>query len=173
MARVTRRLTLLRHAKSSWADPELDDFQRPLNARGERDAPVMGERLQQRGARPSLILTSPARRARETARVIARAISYPVEFLQSEPELYLATPAAILTVLARQDDSFHDILVCGHNPGLTELAGQLTGIAIDNVPTCGIVAMEAALDNWAELDRAACQLVYFDYPRARGESDRA
>lgn len=76
-----KRLTLVRHAKSSWKDPSLDDFDRPLNQRGERDAPVMGRRLKARGARPSLILTSPAKRAKRTARLIAEAIGYPVEFL--------------------------------------------------------------------------------------------
>ena len=85
-----KRLTLLRHAKSSWKDPLLDDFDRPLNQRGERDAPVMGRRLQARGARPSMILTSPAKRALRTARLIAQAINYPAEFLQREAELYLA-----------------------------------------------------------------------------------
>ena len=172
MARVTRRLTLLRHAKSSWSDPACDDIDRPLNARGKRDAPEMGERLRQRGARPSLILTSPAKRARQTARLVARAIGYPIEFLQREDELYLATPETIIAVLARQDASFHDVVICGHNPGLTELASQLTGIAIDNVPTCGIVAMQTSLEDWSGLGNTHCKLLYFDYPKARGESDR-
>ena len=168
---MQKRLALLRHAKSSWKDPSLEDYHRPLNKRGERDAPMMGRRLLARGARPSLIITSPAKRARRTARLIAREIGYPIEFLQREDDLYLADPDAILAVLARQPNSFHDVIACGHNPGLTELATRLTGINIDNVPTCGIVAMEADLKDWAELATARCHLLYFDYPRKRGESD--
>ena len=163
---MARRLTLLRHAKSSWKDPGLDDFDRPLNKRGERDAPVMGRRLLARGARPSLIITSTAKRARRTARLIAKELGYPLEFLQGEEALYLATPDEMLAVLARQDDSFHDIMLCGHNPGLTDLAVRLTGVAIDNVPTCGIVAMEARLPDWQSLAGARCELLYFDYPKA-------
>ncbi|MDH3511983.1 MAG: histidine phosphatase family protein [Gammaproteobacteria bacterium] len=71
---MKKRLTLLRHAKSSWNNPSLDDRDRPLNKRGERDAPMMGQRLLKKSTRPSLILTSPAKRARQTARLIAREI---------------------------------------------------------------------------------------------------
>ena len=91
---MRHRLTLLRHAKSSWEDDRLDDSDRPLNERGERDAPLMGRRLRARGARPTLILTSPAVRARRTAQIVAREIGYPAEFLQREEELYLASPDA-------------------------------------------------------------------------------
>ena len=160
-----KRLTLLRHAKSSWKDPSLDDFDRPLNRRGERDAPVMGRRLKARGARPSLILTSPAKRAQRTARLVAEAIGYPVEFLQREADLYLAEPQTILDVIARQEDEFNDVVVCGHNPGLTELSNRLTGVGIDNVPTAGIVAMEADIQSWKELADIECRLDYFDYPK--------
>lgn len=166
-----KRLSLLRHAKSSWKDPDLEDYDRPLNQRGEHDAPMMGRRLAARGARPSLILTSTAKRARRTARLLAREIGYPVEFLQGEADLYLADPDGILAVLARQDDSFNDVIVVGHNPGLTELACRLAGIAIDNVPTCGIVAMETPARSWNELADGGCRLLYFDYPRRRGETE--
>ena len=84
-------LTLIRHAKSSWKDSNLSDRQRPLNKRGERDAPVMGKRIAEHGIRPSLIICSPAARARSTAKIIAREISYPIEFLQREDGLYLAS----------------------------------------------------------------------------------
>jgi phosphohistidine phosphatase len=160
-----KRLTLVRHAKSSWKDPSLDDFDRPLNPRGERDAPVMARRLKARGARPSLILTSPAVRANRTARLIAEAIGYPVEFLQREAELYLADPATILDVIARDADGCNDIFVVGHNPGVTDLANRLTESRIDNVPTCGIVSMEADVPSWTDACTAEWQLDYFDYPK--------
>ena len=158
-------LALLRHAKSSWKNADLDDFDRPLNQRGERDAPMMGRRLQARGVRPSLIVSSPAKRARKTARLVAQAINYPVEFLQRETELYLADPGTILAVIAEQEDSFNSIVVCGHNPGMTDLANRLTDSAIDNVPTCGVVGMEADIQSWAETGDAKWRLVFFDYPK--------
>ena len=162
---MQRQLTLLRHAKSSWNDASLKDRNRPLNDRGERDAPLMGQRLRARGARPTLILTSPAVRARRTARIVAREIGYPLEFLQREDELYLASPDEVVAVLARQDGGFNDIMVCGHNPGLTGLANRLTGAGIDNVPTTGVVVIGLDLESWAELDGARGELLLFDYPK--------
>lgn len=173
MGRGRRRLSLLRHAKSSWKDTGLDDFDRPLNSRGKHDAPMMGRRLLERGARPSLIITSPAKRARSTAKKIANSLNYPQEFLQSDKDLYLAGPEQILAVIARQDDQFHDIMVVGHNPGLTELASRLSGRYIDNVPTTGVVCLETEAESWTELAESRCNLLYFDYPKARGESDSA
>lgn len=163
--RRKRQLTLLRHAKSSWADAGMKDRDRPLNERGERDAPLMGRRLRERGARPTLILTSPAVRARRTAQIIAREIGYPQEFLQREEDLYLASPDEIVSVVGRQDSSFRDVVVCGHNPGLTELANRLTGAGIDNVPTTGVVIIGLDLKSWADLDGAQGELLLFDYPR--------
>lgn len=162
---MTKRLTLLRHAKSSHHDLSLSDHDRPLNHRGARDAPIMGRRLIQNGGRPSLILTSTAKRARQTARLVAEAIGYPREFLQSERELYLASPDTILNVIAGQDNAFNDMVVCGHNPGITELACNLSGTYIDNVPTSGIVVLDADIGSWDELGRARCDLVDFDYPK--------
>ena len=164
---MKKRLILLRHAKSSWADVSLDDRDRPLNKRGQRDAPMMGQRLQEKPARPSLILTSPAKRARQTARLIAREIGYPLEFLQTEHELYLASPETILEVIAGQDNSFNDIVVCGHNPGITDLANRLSGASIDNVPTCGMVYLEADVNDWSQLGTAPCSLTQFDYPKLK------
>ena len=125
----------------------------------------MGQRIKALGARPTLIVTSPAVRAWRTAQLIAREISYPQEFLQREEELYLATPEQILAVLARQESSFRDVIVCGHNPGLTELSNRLTGAGIDNVPTTGLVVLELKAADWADLDGARGELLLFDYPR--------
>lgn len=124
----------------------------------------MGRRLRDSGARPSLLVTSPAVRALQTARLVAQEIGYPLEFLQREADLYLATPDEILQVIARQDNAFNDILICGHNPGLTDLANRLTGARIDNVPTCGMVVIESAAKDWHDLKRGGT-LARFDYPK--------
>ena len=126
---------------------------------------MMGRRLLARGTRPSLILTSPAVRARQTAQIIAREIGYPLEFLQREEELYLATADQLAAVLARQDDSFRDIVVCGHNPGLTDLANRLTGANIVNIATCGLVVIDLKLRSWAQIASSHGTLALFDFPR--------
>ncbi len=169
---MRRQLTLLRHAKSSWEETARKDRNRPLNERGERDAPLMGRRLRERGVRPTLIVTSPAVRALRTAQIIAREIGYPEEFLQREEDLYLATPNQVVAVIARQDSSFRDVIVCGHNPGLTELANRLTGAGIDNVPTTGLVVIELNLSQWADLDGVQGELLLFDYPRRDASAPR-
>ncbi len=162
--RATKRLTLLRHAKASVATAAQPDRDRPLNERGEHDAPLMGRRLKNSGARPSLVLTSPAVRTMQTVRLLAREIGYPLEFLQREADLYLAAPHDILAVLNRQDDTFNDILVCGHNPGLTDLVNELTEARLDNLPTCGIATIEAPIATWRELEQGG-KLVYLDFPK--------
>jgi len=170
---MKKKITLIRHAKSSWKNDALSDHDRPLNRRGKQDAPTIGQRLATRGARPSLILTSPAKRARQTARLIADTIGYPREFIQREKTLYLAAPDQILAVIAEQDNGFNDICVVGHNPGITELASELSSIAFDNVPTCGIVELETEVRTWSDLKQTRCELQFFDYPRKADESASA
>jgi len=163
-----KRLTLLRHAKSSWGQPDLDDHDRPLNQRGQRDTPIMGRRLVAHGVRPSLIITSPAKRARQTVKLLAREIGYPIEFMHTEKSLYLADPTTILGVIEGQEDTFSDIVVCAHNPGITDLANQLSGQSIDNVPTCGMVIVEAGTDSWSEIINSPRTFIIFDYPKRPG-----
>lgn len=124
----------------------------------------MGQRLRIRGARPTLILTSTAVRARQTAQIIAHEIGYPPEFLQREGELYLASPDQILAVLARQDSSFRDVLVCGHNPGLSELAGRLLGAELEHLPTAGVVVIGVSVSRWSDLAKVGGELLNFDHP---------
>ena len=162
---MSRRLTLLRHAKSSHNAHSMSDRERPLNRRGERDTPIMARRLLTNGGRPSLILTSPAVRARQTSRLFAQTIGYPVEFIQTEPELYLADPETILDVIAGQDNAFNEIVVVGHNPGITELANRLSRTLIDNVPTCGMIQLGSDIPSWDQFGRAQCTLINFDYPK--------
>ena len=161
-----KRLILLRHAKSSWEDEALADFDRPLNKRGERDAPLMGLRLKARRERPSLILTSPAKRTRRTALLIARALEYPPEFLQPERALYLADAQEITAIIKAQPPQFSTLLVVGHNPGLTEFANRLLpSLALDNLPTAGVVAVDLPLERWDQLDAVPGTLAYYDYPK--------
>jgi phosphohistidine phosphatase len=160
-----RRITLLRHAKSSWGNPSLSDFERPLNSRGERDAPTMGARLSARGVRPALIVSSDALRALTTAQIVATAIDYPNESIQANRDLYLASPERIIDVVIQTSEHHTDVMLVGHNPGLTELANQLGNLAVLNIPTCGAVAIDLEIDDWNELAYAHGTTAWFDYPK--------
>lgn len=160
-----KTLTIIRHAKSSWKDDTLRDRDRPLNTRGERDAPEMGRRIADAGIRPSLIVSSPARRAWSTAKVIARAIDYPQEFLQREDDLYLANVNRILDVLVAQDSGFNSIMLFGHNPGLTDFANYLVPGVTDNLPTCGVVSVSFEQNDWSLYVLPEISLALYDYPK--------
>lgn len=160
-----RRITLLRHAKSDWSTPSKNDFDRPLNQRGESNGKLIGTRLKNSGVRPSLIISSDAVRAMATARLIAQNIGYPIEFIQPDHDLYLASPASIIDVLEREGKNYNDVMVVGHNPGLTELSNSLCNTRIDNIPTCGVFAVDIEISSWADLVNTQGTLNYFDYPK--------
>ncbi len=160
-----KTLTILRHAKSNWSGTGASDRERGLSRRGQRDAPVMGSRIVEAGIRPSLIMSSPAVRAWKTAKIIARAISYPVEFLHREEALYMADTEGLLDLLAQQDNAFNSILIVGHNPGLTEFANRLLPGVTDNLPTCGLVAFNVETGDWDLRAGATVDLLLHDYPK--------
>jgi phosphohistidine phosphatase len=158
-------LTIVRHAKSSWKDTSLSDRKRPLNTRGERDAPVMGRRIHEHGIRPSLIITSPAKRAWTTAKIIAREIHYPLEFLQREDGLYLASLNEILDTIVAQDNGFNNLMIVGHNPGLTDFANFLVPGLTNNLPTAGVVSVEIDQDDWSLYTQPQARLLVHDWPK--------
>lgn len=161
-----KTLTLVRHAKSSWDHPELDDRDRPLNKRGERDAPIMGQRIAAAGIRPSLIIASPATRAWSTAKIIANEIAYPREFLQREIKLYHASLDTMLDVLVAQDTEFNSIMLVGHNPGLTTFANYLSPGITNNLPTAGVLSVSFEQDDWNLYSAPKTELVCFDTPKS-------
>jgi len=160
-----KTLTLVRHAKSSWKHAGISDRERPLNARGKRDAPDMGARIQRHGIRPSLIVSSPAKRAWQTARIVAREIDYPLEFLQREESLYLASLDQLLDVVASQDNGFNHLMVVGHNPGLTDFANFLSPGLTNNLQTAAVVSVEMDRDDWMLYERPKTRLLVYDYPK--------
>ena len=143
-----KRLLILRHAKSSWADSSISDWQRPLNERGARDAPRAGAWLRERGLMPDVIVSSDAVRARTTAEAVANTAGYSGEIIL-EPSLYHATPSDVLAVLRGIQGDARTVLVVGHNPGLEELVRQLTGEHCD-LPTTALVHIAMPIDEWSE-----------------------
>ncbi len=160
-----KQLLLCRHAKSSWNEAVLSDIERPLNKRGKRDAPEMGRRLAHRGIRPDLILTSTAVRARTTATCLAAELGYAQEQLQVRTDLYAATVPSLLALLQEQEPQYPTIMLVGHNPECTSLANFLGGLHIENIPTCGIVALEFTLTAWQDLAAGKGTLLFFDVPK--------
>jgi phosphohistidine phosphatase len=160
-----RRLYLIRHAKSSWANPHLSDRDRPLNKRGKRDAPMMGERLRESGIVPDLVYTSPAKRARKTAKHIAGAVGYPLDRIERHDDIYTADVNTLHRVVKGTPESATTLFLVGHNYVLTDLAEYLTGTSLVNVPTCGVVCMEFSCQEWQDASPENCKLVFFDYPK--------
>jgi phosphohistidine phosphatase len=144
-----KTLLVLRHAKSSWNNPALDDHERPLNTRGRRDAPRMGLLMRESGLIPDVVISSDAVRARLTAEAVAEAARYRGEILL-DPRLYLAGPADILSPLSALRDNVETVMIVGHNPGLETLVEQLTGEPQD-MPTAALAQIRLPIDRWRDL----------------------
>lgn len=161
-----KKLYIIRHAKSSWSDETLDDFERPLNKRGKANAPMMGERLKKKGVMPDIIISSPAKRAKSTAEIIAKQIGYKnILFLD---DIYEATSETLSKIVKSLDESYKVVFLVGHNPSLNELAYKLAGFS-ENIPTCGIVEIEFKCKKWVEIAPANAKLAMFDYPKNSDE----
>ncbi len=146
-----RRLTLLRHGKSSWDNPGLTDHDRPLNPRGKHDAPAMGKLIREQGYQPQLVISSTAKRARTTAALFAAELGIDAGQIHETEALYLASPADMLAVADELAPDKSDILLVGHNPGMTSLANQASDVRLDNLPTCGIISIVGPAESWSLL----------------------
>jgi phosphohistidine phosphatase len=158
-----KRLYLIRHAKSDWSNKELEDFDRPLNNRGKKNAPFMGDLLYKKNVFPDVIISSPAYRARETAKKIAKKVGYYEDILYNE-YLYEASLKTLLEVLNFIADEYDDVFLIGHNPGLNLLAFYLVDFN-ERLPTCGIVEIEFDCDSWREATKKNAKLISFEYPK--------
>ncbi|WP_136797701.1 SixA phosphatase family protein [Desulfosediminicola ganghwensis] len=167
-----KELYLIRHAKSSWSNPGLDDIERPLNKRGKRDAPFMGSRLKKYGVRPDMVYTSPAKRARKTAGTIAECVGYPQERIQQRGDIYTADMNKLLLVVRQTENRIRRLFLVGHNYVLTDFAEYLTNEPLGNVPTCGIVGIAFDIDGWHQVGEAGGHLQFFDYPKRHPEHSR-
>lgn len=162
----SRTLILVRHAKSSWSNPGLSDHDRPLNKRGQRDAPRMGRRLAVLDYQPQHLVSSSAARARDTAELIAAEIDYDALAIEVDNQLYGAVPGEILRTVATWDDDIDCGMLVAHNPGITDLVNYLAGADISNIPTCGIAIMRISQSSWFGLYDTAAELLHYDYPRS-------
>ena len=159
-----KTILLLRHAKSSWKEEGLRDHARPLNKRGLRDAPRMGALIEEQKIRPDMILSSSAVRAIRTAEAVAEACGAETPLVQQE-ELYLASSGSCIEIVRYLDESFHRILLVGHNPGISDLLGQLTGCDA-LMPTAALAQIKLPIEKWNALSlQTAGRLVALWRPR--------
>jgi len=159
-----KTLFLIRHAKSSRDDPASPDKDRPLDARGKRDAPMMGTRLAKRDVKPDLILSSPARRALTTAQIIAKKLDYKRKDIVVDDRLYAVAADDLLDVIHKLDDEKDHVMLFGHNPELTELAHWLSS-EITHLPTCAVAEFHFNAKSWSNVGKLTLETVALDYPK--------
>ena len=159
-----KTLFLVRHAKSSRNDAAMPDKDRPLNDRGKRDAPKMGERLAKRDVKPNLILSSPARRALKTAEIIAKKLDYKLKDIVVDNRLYAVEADDLLRVIRGLGDKAERVMLFGHNPELTELAHRLSS-KITHMPTCAVAEFTFDAKSWSYIGKGKPSSVTLDYPK--------
>jgi phosphohistidine phosphatase len=167
-----KRLYLLRHAKSAWADPDRVDADRPLSPRGRRAAPALGRYMRREGLTPGLALSSTARRAEETWELLAPALKVDVP-LETSPKLYLASAARLLKTIRGLAEDCQSVIVVGHNPGLQALALELLGTGeasararlASKYPTGGLAVFDFSIERWSEIAAGTGRLERFVVPR--------
>jgi len=158
-----KTLYLIRHAKSDWSNPFLSDFNRPLNKRGEKNAPFMGKILASKKIMPDLIISSPANRAKTTAKKIAKNISY-IQDIVYEETIYEANSVDIENLIKKLDNKYNKIFLVGHNPAFNIFTSSFVDF-YENIPTCGIVELEFNIDNWNDINSKYAKLISFEYPK--------
>jgi len=158
-----KTLLLLRHAKSSWNDPDLQDFERPLNQRGRKAAPLIGRFMLQEGLVPDLILSSPAERARQTIALIVEAAHLEGE-LRYDERIYEASAESLLEVVSGAEDRFAILLLVGHNPGMEDLLLLLSGETV-RMPTAALAAITFDTEKWIKVNERKGQLQSLTTPK--------
>lgn len=158
-----KTLYAMRHAKSSWDNPDWSDFERPLNARGLDAARFMGTLIYERGLTPELVVSSTAKRAKQTA-VLVRELAGVERSVQFEERIYEASPLTLFNLVRTLDDRFERVLLVGHNPGFEELVRILTGRAV-TMPTAALARVDLAATSWREIENGGGTLAFLLRPK--------
>ena len=161
-----KTLLIIRHAKSSWSVASLNDFDRSLNDRGKKDAPLMAQRLQDRKIMIDAFVSSPARRAKKTAELFCTAYHKNLNDIILISALYQATPEIFFDVVEQLNDDFNSVAIFSHNPGITEFVNQLAeDKAVNNMPTCSVFAIDITISKWKDFRKAKKEFLLFDFPK--------
>jgi phosphohistidine phosphatase len=161
---MSKKLFIVRHAKSDWSHEGLSDFERPLNERGLRNAPFMADKIAEAGHTIDFILTSPANRAITTAGFFKRRLRLRDNQWDTERKIYEADVQRLLSIVNKLDDTHSSVILFGHNPGLSSLVHELTGEWVV-MPTCGIAEVEIPFNAWSMVSPGTCNLISFDFPK--------
>ncbi len=162
---MKKELYLLRHAKSDWSGIAVSDFDRGLNKRGMRDAPLIGDVLSKKGVLPKLVLSSPAKRAKKTASIICEKIGYSLETIVYEPLIYEASTNRLIDIISKVDDSVSNLMLVGHNPALTYLINYISDLNLDNLPTCSVVGISFEISSWQDFGTKKGDILFYEYPK--------
>ena len=162
---MSKILLLVRHAKSSWDDPSLSDFDRPLNERGKKDAPEMAKKLNNKKIKIDAFVSSPAKRARQTCKFFTKEFDPKKKNIVREPKLYEADEQSFYEVIEGFKNKWDSVAVFSHNPGITSFANSLTADGVDDMPTCSVFAVKVDTDTWKEFRNAKKEFLFFDYPK--------
>jgi len=160
-------LYLIRHAKSSWENQEISDYERELNPRGKQDAPLMAKIIKQKNIKPDLIISSSAVRAITTAKIFADALNYPIENIIADEYIYEAGLKELMEVVRSIDDNKSLVLLFGHNPGISAFGNLLGSEYISDMPTCSIVGLELNINSWKDTERYCGKTILFEYPKKK------
>ena len=161
-----KTLLLVRHAKSSWDDITQSDFERPLNERGKTDAPKMGKRLHKSKVKIDAFISSPAKRAKKTAQYFIKEFDGKEDDIIFISSLYDASVSDFNAAIKTIDDKYDNVAIFSHNPGITMFANELvSGVDIDNMPTCSVFAVKADTDKWKDFSKTKKEFLFFDYPK--------
>jgi len=143
----------------------MEDIDRPLNKRGKRDAPEMGRRLSEYGVKPTIVVSSPARRALRTAEKVSAELGLEKRDIRIDEHVYSWDSDAVLKVINELDDKYKSAMVVFHNPAIIDLVNELTSGDINNVPTCGVAIIGFDTDKWSGVKKGKGKLLKFDYPK--------
>jgi phosphohistidine phosphatase len=159
-----KRLYLIRHAKSSKDITGIKDRERPLNKRGKKEARYIGKHLKERGITAQALYSSPAKRAFDTARAIARKIGFPRKKIEVVDALYYSNIPKILKVIKNIDDTVGSAIIFGHNPEFLNLVNYLSARSIQEFPPCGVFGIGFSIDSWKKVARKKGKIVFFRTP---------
>ena len=160
-----KQLIIIRHAKSSWDLSVLNDFDRPLNNRGHKDAPEMAKRLLDKKVTINAFISSTAKRAFTTATYFAQTYQVKEKNIVVLPELYHAGASIFYDVISKIDDDLNTVAIFSHNPGITNFVNELTATKVDDMPTCAAFAITIDCKKWQDFRTATKAFWFFDYPK--------
>jgi phosphohistidine phosphatase len=161
-----KRVIIVRHAKSSWDDASVTDFDRPLNDRGKHDAPMMAKRLHDKKVNIDAFISSPAKRAKRTASLFAKEFDTDKDDIILVDALYHAGPEEFYKAIEAAPAKAKTIAIFSHNPGITDFVNSLCDTRVDDMPTCAVFAVKAPIENWNEFRQSSREFWFFDFPKS-------